>query len=95
MRFQRRGLALVEWFAIVGLLAVAAWWYLGTLGTGTNQSLEASATNFGDPATLVNRFKKGNNGVGNGIDDAPPGNPPENDGEGTGPGSPGNQGGSL
>jgi hypothetical protein len=33
----------------------------------------------------------GNNGVGNGIDPAPPGNPRPNDGAGTGPGSPGNK----
>lgn len=32
---------------------------------------------------------KGNNGVGNGIDPAPPGNPPLNDGPGTSPGNPG------
>jgi len=38
--------------------------------------------------------KKGNNGVGNGVDPQPPGNPPVNDGPGTGPGSPGNRGGS-
>lgn len=36
---------------------------------------------------------KGNNGVGNGQDPAPPGNPPPNDGPGTGPGNPGNKGG--
>ena len=36
---------------------------------------------------------KGNNGVGNGIDPAPPGNPRENDGTGTSPGNPGNKGG--
>lgn len=35
----------------------------------------------------------GNNGVGNGVDPAPPGNPPVNDGSGTGPGNPGNKGG--
>ena len=34
---------------------------------------------------------KGNNGVGNGIDPAPPGNPPVNDGPGAGPGNPGNK----
>jgi hypothetical protein len=34
----------------------------------------------------------GNNGVGNGLDPAPPGNPPVNDGPGTGPGDPGNRG---
>lgn len=34
---------------------------------------------------------KGNNGVGNGIDPAPPGNPKPNDGPGTGPGNPGNK----
>ncbi|RPF70575.1 hypothetical protein [Aurantiacibacter spongiae] len=32
---------------------------------------------------------KGNNGVGNGIDPAPPGNPPMNDGPGSSPGNPG------
>lgn len=32
----------------------------------------------------------GDNGVGNGIDPAPPGNPPVNDDTGTGPGHPGN-----
>jgi hypothetical protein len=37
--------------------------------------------------------RKGNNGVGNGIDPQPPGNPPINDGPGTGPGNPGNRGG--
>jgi hypothetical protein len=36
---------------------------------------------------------KSNNGLGNGIDPAPPGNPPVNDGPGTGPGNPGNKGG--
>ncbi len=35
------------------------------------------------------RGPKGNNGVGNGPDDQPPGNPPVNDGEGTDPGAPG------
>lgn len=34
---------------------------------------------------------KGNNGVGNGVDPAPPGNPKENDGEGSAPGNPGNK----
>jgi hypothetical protein len=38
-------------------------------------------------------IQKGNNGVGNGIDDQPPGNPPCNDCVGTGPGNPGNKGG--
>lgn len=36
---------------------------------------------------------KGNNGVGNGLDPAPPGNPPVNDGPDTGPGNPGNKNG--
>lgn len=37
--------------------------------------------------------RKGNNGVGNGLDPQPPGNPPINDGPGTSPGNPGNRGG--
>ncbi|MCA9107287.1 MAG: hypothetical protein KDA83_17865, partial [Planctomycetales bacterium] len=44
-----------------------------------------------DPALIESI--RGNNGLGNGIDPAPPGNPPENDGVGTSPGNPGNQGG--
>ena len=40
--------------------------------------------------------QKGNNGVGNGIDPAPPGNPSNyNDQPGTGPGSPNSQGGNT
>jgi hypothetical protein len=35
--------------------------------------------------------RKGNNGVGNGLDPQPPGKPPVNDGAGTGPGNPGNK----
>jgi hypothetical protein len=35
--------------------------------------------------------RKGNNGVGNGLDPQPPGNPPINDGLGTSPGNPGNK----
>lgn len=34
---------------------------------------------------------KGNNGVGNGVDPAPPGNPKENDGADASPGNPGNK----
>jgi hypothetical protein len=40
------------------------------------------------PESMVSPTK-GNNGVGNGVDPAPPGNPPVNDGPGTGPGDPG------
>jgi len=35
--------------------------------------------------------RKGNNGVGNGVDPQPPGKPPVNDGPGSGPGNPGNK----
>jgi hypothetical protein len=45
----------------------------------------------GDKGGKNNR--KGNNGVGNGVDPQPPGNPPINDGPGTSPGNPGNRGG--
>ena len=38
-----------------------------------------------------NEKRKGNNGVGNGLDPQPPGNPRVNDGPGTGPGNPGNK----
>lgn len=38
-----------------------------------------------------NDKRRGNNGVGNGLDPQPPGNPRSNDGPGTGPGNPGNK----
>ena len=38
-----------------------------------------------------NKQAKGNNGVGNGLDPAPPGNPRVNDGPGARPGHPGNK----
>jgi hypothetical protein len=38
-----------------------------------------------------NEKRKGNNGVGNGLDPQPPGNPRVNDGPGTGRGNPGNK----
>jgi|GEM_PF-6349541 len=41
--------------------------------------------------TSSSRRPKGNNGVGNGLDPAPPGNPRVNDGAGTRPGSPGSK----
>ena len=39
-----------------------------------------------------NSRSEATNGLGNGVDDAPPGNPPENDGPGSSPGNPGNRG---
>lgn len=54
------------------------------LGTPTPQSPS--------PAGTIDKTK-GNNGVGNGVDPAPPGTPPVNDGVGTSPGDPGNKGG--
>jgi len=49
-----------------------------------------SPREVGDNPTRGNTTR-GNNGVGNGEDAAPPGNPPENDGAGTSPGNPGNR----
>ena len=45
------------------------------------------------PSFAKSRYclRRGNNGVGNGIDGQPPGNPPINDGPGTWPGNPGNR----
>lgn len=39
----------------------------------------------------VGSIRKGNNGVGNGVDPQPPGNPPYNDPLGSGPGNPANR----
>jgi hypothetical protein len=49
------------------------------------------STSLSSPAIAASggNSRKGNNGVGNGLDPQPPGNPPINDGPGAGPGSPG------
>jgi len=67
---------------------------------GSRQTRPGPASQrVGDPLPPAERhrrsreIKKGNNGVGNGIDPQPPGNPPCNDCVGTGPGNPGNKGG--
>lgn len=87
----RRGVATVEWFAILGVVTIAVMWAVTSLGTATQQKLQITGQDIGNPATLPGRFVKGNNGLGNGIDGAPSENAPENDGSGT-PGSPGAQG---
>lgn len=51
----------------------------------------ASSGSGHDELEGKNRKRKGNNGVGNGLDPQPPGNPKVNDGPGTGPGNPGNK----
>jgi hypothetical protein len=87
-------LGVVEMVAVIGLLTVAILWAVTSLGGSARQSLTTTGQDIGSPASLVGQFKpKGNNGVGNGIDGAPPGNAPENDGAGTGPGNPGAKGG--
>jgi hypothetical protein len=53
---------------------------------------DPSFASSGSGSQSLSRPPKGNNGVGNGEDPAPPGNPPLNDGPGTGPGHPGNTG---
>lgn len=51
------------------------------------------STSLSSPAIAASGGRiKGNNGVGNGVDPAPPGDPKPNDLPGTGPGSPGNKG---
>lgn len=124
-RRHRRGMAVSEWFIVLGLLALGLVWWGNSLGTTVSGDLTQTGSDLGDPAALAKRFgntptsggggstattttggssegssedggsskPKGNNGVGNGEDGAPPGEPPENDGEGTGPGNPGNKGG--
>ena len=70
----------------------------GTFMTGDHKGNSAMTYKFNGTTVVVKpegtiTKTKGNNGVGNGIDPAPPGDPPINDGPGTGPGNPGNRGG--
>ena len=53
---------------------------------------DPSFASSGSGSQSWNGPAKGNNGVGNGEDPAPPGNPPLNDGPGSAPGQPGNRG---
>ena len=96
---RRSGLALPEWFCILGLIGVGLFMAVGPMGEAASDGLQTTAVGVGDPSQLCNGAifqddgSKGNNGVGNGIDGQPPGNPPVNDGPGTSPGNPGNKGG--
>jgi hypothetical protein len=95
-KLKRMGLATPEWFCILGGLGLAV--LIGAKAVGFVTSLK-----YGDTDEMLQRqvdagasssnTTHGNNGVGNGIDPAPPGSPPENDGVGTEPGNPGNRGG--
>ncbi|HEY3324537.1 MAG TPA: PA14 domain-containing protein [Planctomycetota bacterium] len=62
-------------------------------GPGNPGNQGGTPSNSGGASNGQGQGSKGNNGVGNGVDPAPPGNPPVNDGAGTGPGNPGNKGG--
>ena len=91
---NRRGLAIPEWFCILGLVTVALCAVLFSFGHLLSDDLNTTAEGIGDPSTLLGQIStRGNNGVGNGEDPQPPGDPPINDGPGTGPGNPGNKGG--
>ena len=57
----------------------------------TSGFIYTTITTTGEDCANQSSKTWGNNGVGNGMDDQPPGNPPVNDGEGTGPGNPGNK----
>ncbi|MEO7297215.1 MAG: hypothetical protein ABI042_01415 [Verrucomicrobiota bacterium] len=63
--------------------------YRAPASTSSSQMASASASKQSSPSER-SVSPHGNNGVGNGVDPAPPGNPPVNDGPGTGPGNPGN-----
>ena len=104
-RYNRRGLAIAEWFCILGLVAAALFLFISTFGDSLSGDINSTADGLGEPSKLLKqigdraekirkaRGPNGNNGVGNGEDPPPPGNAPINDGPGTGPGNPGNRGG--
>ena len=61
-------------------------------GGGKSSGQEGATTTVSGSKTKSKK-QSGNNGVGNGVDPAPPGTPPVNDGSEASPGSPGNKGG--
>ncbi len=88
---ERRGISSFEWAVLAVLVGAAAIGGIAWVGSGTSVELEKTSGMAGKPAPYKSPFTKGNNGLGNGIDGAPPGAPKENDGEGTSPGNPGNK----
>jgi len=106
-RYNRRGLALPEWFCLVGLLMAGVFVFWNMFGDPVQEQMNSTGAGVADPSQLLNYIgspgggeqkghkggPQGNNGVGNGEDPQPPGNPPINDGPGTGPGNPGCKGG--
>lgn len=101
-RKSRCGMAVPEWFCILGFGSIVLFAFFGLTGESVEEGIETKLNSeFGvlgkqakaATGTAASGRTTANNGVGNGEDDQPPGDPPINDGEGTAPGSPGNQGG--
>ncbi len=70
---NRLGLAIPEWFAVVGGLGVIIIFAVMQMGDAAKTELNATSNTLLDPSQMSNRFKpKGNNGFGNGGDDGTP-----------------------
>lgn len=92
MRLQRMHSRLIACFSGALLfLAPSALHAHGAFGKGVSDA--GCCCKQGDGKHLDKVGRKGNNGLGNGLDPQPPGAPRINDGIGAGPGNPGNRGG--
>lgn len=70
---HRAGMAIPEWFAVVGGLGAILIFGVTQLGDTANVELKATTGTLIDPSKVPSRFKpKGNNGFGNGGADGSP-----------------------
>jgi len=70
---DRQGLAIPEWFAVLGGLGIIIVFAVTQLGDTTKTELQKTSSDFLDPSKLTERYKpKGNNGFGNGGGDGTP-----------------------
>ena len=69
---DRHGLAIVEWFALVGGVGVVILLAVSQLGDAANTELNKTSADMMNPQELAKRYGKGNNGFGNGGGDGSP-----------------------
>jgi Flp pilus assembly pilin Flp len=58
-QLARRGKAVVQWIVVAGIVVLALVAGVTLLGTRTNTKLNETATDVGNPKSLVSRFGSG------------------------------------
>jgi len=59
---RRRGLAVPEWFCILGFIAIGLIWFVGKLGVATEDKLNTTASDLINPQSLAGRFSGNEDG---------------------------------